>query len=169
MLTPLKYTRKYAFNYGMRIVCILFILLGIATFKLGYNSCGPVSYSRLILSILGIFLGIGGLIIKYVITEYGPGSAIGSYIFKKSLVHWDDIELIYDDNFSSAHFYRFKLRGKSYWSTFIFQNGITNYKDFLREAIMRVRPDTIVEDKILQLVGFTHADIGKLYKPPPAV
>jgi len=30
---------------------------------------------------------------------------------------------------------------------------------------MRVRPDTVVEEKILQLVGFTHADIGKLYKP----
>ncbi|MCX6354085.1 MAG: hypothetical protein NTZ78_04155 [Candidatus Aureabacteria bacterium] len=137
-------------------------------FKLGLESPNIKFWYKAILSFLIFLLFSAALFATYEVTEVGPRVKLGPFVRKSKQIKWDDIELIYDDNFSSAHFYRFKLRGRSYWSTFVFQNGVTNYKDFLREAIMRVRPDTVVEEKILQLVSFTHADIGKLYRPPLA-
>ena len=102
------------------------------------------------------------LFIKYEITDLGPQASLGPTFSRQA--YWKDIEKVYEDSFSSIRLFIFKGRKEVNNKGFGLNNAITNYKDFLREAIMRVRPDTEVEEKILQLVGFTKVDIGKMYR-----
>ncbi len=150
---------------ALRITCVFFIALAVFIFGMALTSSGIAFWLKSILSILTFLLALGGLLGKYEITEHGPRALIGPFVRSRSKqIHWDDIEEIYDDNLSSSHFYMFKLRNKSYWKSYGCHNSISNYRDFLRESILRVRPDTRVDPKILSLIGFIPSDIGKRYK-----
>jgi len=94
----------------------------------------------------------------------------GILILSRQLM-WDDIEIIVDDSLfprlQFTHKYNlipkqnhFEKRKKWIVIPACFQN----YKDLLKEVVLRVSPDTKIEASILNLTGLAQQDIGRFYK-----
>jgi len=150
---------KYQLHWGWKISSIILIFVAIFAWKV---SSGLHLWYFSIASPFLILICIGSLFVTYLISNNGATVKIGPFVTRR--VRWEDIEMVYDDNFSSFHLFVFKIRGKGLRHTFGCNNAFANYEDFLRKSILRVRPDTQVDPKIMRLIGFTPSDIGKLYK-----
>lgn len=87
-------------------------------------------------------------------------------------INWLDIEAVIDDSpfprFQFTHIYHLIPKRKSLEKPkkrIILTTYFKNYKDLLKEVVLRVSPDTKIDGNILKLTGLTQQDIGKCYKP----
>lgn len=151
--------KKYHLQWWMKILAVLLIIVAIFVPRI---CVGPQFWFFTVVSSLLIIICVGSWFVEYKINDKGSRAMIGPFTIRK--VRWEDISKIYDDHFGGVHLYTF-LTSKKWWRRYFgYNNAGTNYKDFLRESISRVHPDTEVENSILDLIGFTERDVGKKYK-----
>lgn len=80
----------------------------------------------------------------------------------KKYFPFDEVTIINEDSFLFLH--SFHIVGNTNFKRLFIYNGIKNYRQLLKDVILRVRPETSVDDKSLQYANLKREDIGKLYK-----
>ena len=109
----------------------------------------------------------------YEVTTHGVTLTVwGRWTNRHARIPWHEIKRVLEDSFLGWEVYIVMTDRKSYFakgSKFLRCDNIIfwKYKSFLRDVIVRVPPDTIVDQPALDRIGFTQDDIGKLYQPPP--
>ena len=86
------------------------------------------------------------------------------------VLSWNDIDQIVEDSpfpkWTCTHLYHLLPRRMPYKNLkkrLTLSTHFKNYHELLRNIVLRVSPETKVDASILQLVGLTPQDIGKLY------
>lgn len=124
------------------------------------------------------FLGIPAGIWLTLYGSYATITVDEKQIEKKSSIfmssrrlEWKDVKSVIDDAFfySLPFGHKYNLipkqelfKRKKEW--IIIQDCFKNYRDLLKEVVLRVSPDTKVDASILKLTSLAQQDIGRLYK-----
>jgi hypothetical protein len=121
-----------------------------------------------------ILFTVGSFLTSFDISSAGIAGRLAFSSRKRLIIKWDTVKRIMDDSFLFFHSYRIlptdEYRFFSKKPMFVVSNFFSPSPcEFLREAVLRIPPQAIVDQSILDLTGLTAVDIGRLYEPPGKV
>ena len=157
--------KKYGINTISIIGCMLILLSGIFVIPDVYSTKGiahKIFYTGCFLIIF--LLTVISPTIRYHINPKGILPRSRLFPYSKMTMLWSEVQSVLDDNFLCVHFFyimgKDKATGKKKMVPYT-NITHTNHKDFLKEVVSKVPPNTPIDDSILKRIEFSKEDIGK--------
>ncbi len=112
------------------------------------------------------------LSIRCRVTEKGLCTTVfGDCGFPRARMQWHEVKRIMDEHFGGGHMFHVITEEGNLvpGAKMVVYSNIfcIRHKRFLKDVVVRVPPTCHVDQSILDRIGFTQDDIGKLYQPPP--